>query len=171
MALILPVKETHPQFGADCYLAENATITGDVITGDQCSIWFQAVVRGDVNSIRIGNMVNIQDGAIIHGSYEKADTIIGDRVTIGHQAIIHGCKLGNNILVGMGTIIMDNTIVEDNVLIGAGSLVLENKHLESGWLYAGTPARKIKPLDEEHLKNMIESTARHYVMCSGWYKK
>lgn len=170
MALILPVKNVFPQFGSDCFLAENATIVGDVIMGDQCSVWFQAVVRGDVNFIKIGNKVNIQDGAVIHGTYQKAGTTIGNNVSIGHRALVHGCTLHDNVLVGMGAIVMDHAVVESNVLIGAGSVVLENSILESGYIYAGVPARKVKALSPEVFKDTIERIANSYIMYSGWFK-
>jgi carbonic anhydrase/acetyltransferase-like protein (isoleucine patch superfamily) len=171
MALILPVKNIFPQFGANCFLAENSTIVGDVVMGDQCSVWFQAVVRGDVNFIKIGNKVNIQDGAVIHGTYQKAGTTIGNNVSIGHRALVHGCTLHDNVLVGMGAIVMDHTVVESNVLIGAGSVVLENSILESGYIYAGVPARKVKALSPEVFKDTIERIANSYIMYSGWFKE
>lgn len=158
-----------PQFGTNCFLAENATIVGDVVMGDDCSVWFQAVVRGDVHYIRIGNKVNIQDGAIIHGTYQRAPTNIGNNVSIGHRAIVHGCTLHDNVLVGMGAIVMDHTVVESNVLIAAGSVVLENSHLESGHIYAGVPARKVKAISEAQFKDSIERIAEAYLKYSGWY--
>jgi len=170
MALIKPVNNIAPKFGENCYLAENATIVGDVIMGRDCSVWFQAVVRGDVNSIRIGDKVNIQDGAIIHCTYQKAPTVIGNRVSIGHRAIVHGCTLHDNVLVGMGAIIMDHAVVEENCLIAAGAVVLENSHLESGYIYAGIPAKKVKALSAEQFKDSIERIADNYLMYSGWFK-
>ena len=170
MALIKPVNNIAPKFGENCYLAENATIVGDVVMGRDCSVWFQAVVRGDVNSIRIGDKVNIQDGAIIHCTYQKAPTVIGNRVSIGHRAIVHGCTLHDNVLVGMGAIIMDHAIVEENCLIAAGAVVLENSHLESGYIYAGVPAKKVKALSAEQFKDSIERIADNYLMYSGWFK-
>lgn len=171
MALIKPVKGVHPKFGTDCYLAENATIVGDVEMGDSCSIWFQAVVRGDVHSIRVGNKVNIQDGAVIHCTYQKAPTTIGNNVSIGHRAIVHGCTIKDNVLVGMGAIVMDHAIVEENVLIAAGAVVLENAHLESGFIYAGVPAKKVKALSEDRLNNTIQRIADSYLMYSSWFKE
>jgi carbonic anhydrase/acetyltransferase-like protein (isoleucine patch superfamily) len=171
MALIKPVLGVSPQHGEGCYFAENATIVGDVVMGDQCSVWFQAVVRGDVNSIRMGDKVNIQDGAIIHGTYQRASTTIGNNVSIGHRAIVHGCTLHDNVLVGMGAIIMDGAVVESNVLIGAGSVVLENSRLESGHIYAGVPARKVKAISEAQFKDSIERIANAYIMYSGWFKE
>jgi carbonic anhydrase/acetyltransferase-like protein (isoleucine patch superfamily) len=152
-------------------LAENATIIGDVILGDDCSVWFQAVIRGDVNAIRIGHRVNVQDGAIIHCTWNKAATSIGDDVSIGHRAIVHGCTLKNNILVGMGAIIMDHAVVEDNVLIAAGAIVLENMVLESGYIYAGIPARKVKPLSEEQFSQTVSRIANNYITYAGWFKE
>lgn len=166
--LILPVKGVMPSVGQDCFLAPNATLTGDVQLGDRCSVWFQAVIRGDVHSIRIGEQTNIQDGAIIHATYQKASTQIGARVSIGHQAMIHGCTLHDHVLVGMGAIILDHAVVESYCLIAAGSVVLEGTVCESGHLYAGVPARKIKPLTDEQ-KALIDRTADHYVAYASWY--
>jgi carbonic anhydrase/acetyltransferase-like protein (isoleucine patch superfamily) len=150
-------------------MAENATITGDVVMGDECSIWFNAVVRGDVNSIRIGNKVNIQDGAIIHCTYQKAKTEIGNLVNIGHRAIVHGCTLRDHVLIGMGAIIMDHAVIEEYSIIGAGALIPENMIVESGFIYAGIPARKVKSISAEQRKLLNELPDR-YVMYSGWYK-
>lgn len=169
MALIQTVRGFTPSFGKDCFIAENATIVGDVITGDECSIWFNAVVRGDVNSIRIGNKVNIQDGAVIHCTYEKTKTLVGDNVSIGHNAIVHGCQIKDNVLVGMGAIVMDDAIVESNVLIAAGAVVLEKAHLESGFIYGGVPAKKIKPLTPESFQHYIGRIANNYVMYASWF--
>jgi len=171
MPLIKSVNGNTPIFGQNIYLSENATIIGDVIIGDDCSVWFQAVIRGDVNAIRIGHLVNVQDGAIIHCTWNKAATSIGDNVSIGHRAIIHGCTLKNNILVGMGAIIMDHAVVEDNVLIAAGAIVLENMVLESGYIYAGIPARKVKPLSEEQFSQTVSRIANNYVTYAGWFKE
>jgi len=170
MPLILPVNGVHPVFGNDCFIAPNATVVGQVSTGDQCSIWFNAVVRGDVNTITIGNKVNIQDNAVLHGTFERAATAIGDNVSIGHSAIVHGCTLHNNILVGMGAIIMDHTVVHDNVLVAAGSVVLENSVLESGWIYGGVPAKKLKPLSPEEFAYNIARIANNYITYAGWFK-
>jgi carbonic anhydrase/acetyltransferase-like protein (isoleucine patch superfamily) len=170
MALILPVKGILPTFGNNCYLAENATIVGDVVTGDDCSIWFQAVVRGDVHSIRMGNKVNVQDGAVIHCTYQKAPTVIGNNVSIGHRAIVHGCTIHDNVLIGMGAIVMDHAVVESNVLIAAGAVVLENSRLDSGYIYAGVPAKQVKPLGVDTFKDTIERIANNYVMYSEWFK-
>lgn len=170
MALIKSVRGHQPSFGKDCWLAENATITGDVRIGTHCSVWFQAVIRGDVNSIRIGDWVNVQDGAVLHCTYEKADLQIGNRVSIGHKAIVHGCQVADDVLIGMGAIVMDHAKIPSHVVIGAGSIVLEGMELESGYIYAGTPARKIKELNEEQMQFLIERTAKNYHEYSGWYK-
>ncbi|MFQ5448299.1 MAG: gamma carbonic anhydrase family protein [Saprospiraceae bacterium] len=169
MALIKTVRNFTPRFGRNCYLAENATLIGDVVIGGECSVWFQAVVRGDVNSIRMGNRVNVQDGAIIHGTFEKAATHIGDNVSIGHRALVHGCTIRDNVLVGMGAIVMDHAVVEENVLIAAGAVVLENSHLETGHIYAGVPAKKIKTIPPEVFQHNIERIAKNYVMYAGWF--
>lgn len=169
MALILPVNKIEPKFGADCYLAPNSTIVGDVVMGDRCSVWFNAVIRGDVNSIRIGHEVNVQDGAIIHCTYQKAKTVIGDRCSLGHNAIVHGCRLHNNVLVGMGAIIMDHAVVESYVIVAAGALVLENSVLESGFIYAGTPARKVKPISDEQ-RALLDRLPDNYMMYAGWFR-
>ena len=168
MALILPIKNITPKIGASCFLADNATIIGDVEIGDQCSIWFNAVIRGDVNSIRIGNQVNIQDGAVIHCTYQKAKTVIGNRCNIGHNAIIHGCRLQDNVLIGMGAIIMDNAVIESFSIVGAGSVVLENTIVETGFIYAGSPAKKIKAISPEQRK-LLEELPDRYIMYSLWY--
>jgi carbonic anhydrase/acetyltransferase-like protein (isoleucine patch superfamily) len=171
MALLLPVKGISPTFGQNCYLAENATVVGDVVCGDDCSIWFQAVVRGDVHSIRMGNKVNVQDGAIIHCTYLKAPTTIGNNVSIGHRAIVHGCTIHDNVLIGMGAIVMDHAVVEKNCLIAAGAIVLENTVCESGFIYAGIPAKKVKAISTDLFTNTIERISNNYVMYSGWFKE
>lgn len=170
MPLILPVKDKNPAWGTDCFIAENATIVGDVIMGDNCSVWFNAVIRGDVNYIHIGNNTNIQDGAVIHATYLRAATTIGNNVSIGHNAIVHGCTLHDNVLVGMGAIVMDHADVQEFVIIGAGSIVLENTVCESGYLYAGTPARKIKPITEEQ-RELLKKLPNNYIMYSSWFKE
>ncbi len=170
MTLIKSVRGFTPQWGNDCYFSENATIIGDVIMGDQCSVWFQAVVRGDVNSIRMGNKVNIQDGAIIHGTYEKAATTIGNNVSIGHRAIIHGSTLKDNILIGMGAIVMDNVIVQSNCLIAAGAIVLENTICESGYIYAGIPAKKVKKLEHDLFEGTVKRIADAYIKYATWFQ-
>lgn len=171
MALIKPIKGTAPQFGHNCYLAENATVVGDVIMGDDCSVWFQAVIRGDVHSIRMGNKVNVQDGAIIHCTYQKAPTSIGHRVSIGHRAIVHGCTIQDDVLIGMGAIVMDHAMVESNVLIAAGAVVLENSHLESGHIYAGVPAKKVKPLSKDTFRDTVARISNNYVMYASWFQE
>jgi len=171
MALIKPVKGIHPIFGNDCYLAENSTIVGDVVMGDQCSIWFNAVVRGDVNSIRMGNKVNVQDGAVIHCTYEKTKVEIGNNVSIGHNALVHGCKIADNVLIGMGAIVMDNCEIGSNTIIAAGAVVLENTKVESGVIYAGVPAKKVKDINQELINGEINRIANNYIMYSGWFKE
>ena len=170
MALIKTVRGFTPQFGKDCFFAENATLIGDLITGDQCSFWFQSIVRGDVNSIRLGNKVNVQDGAVIHCTYEKAATEIGNNVSIGHRAIVHGCTIHDNVLIGMGAMVMDHAVVESNCLVAAGAVVLERAHLESGWIYAGVPAKPVKKMSAEQFKGSVERIANAYTMYSSWYK-
>ncbi|QQR94074.1 MAG: gamma carbonic anhydrase family protein [Bacteroidota bacterium] len=171
MALIKSVNGIIPKFGKNFYAAENATIVGQVVMGDDCSVWFNAVVRGDVHSITIGNKVNIQDGAIIHCTYQKAPTVIGNNVSIGHNAIVHGCTLEDNVLIGMGAIVMDHAIIKTNAITAAGSVVLENTVVESGCIYAGVPAKKVKEVSPEHFKDLNERIANNYVMYSGWFKK
>jgi carbonic anhydrase/acetyltransferase-like protein (isoleucine patch superfamily) len=169
MPVILPVKDKSPLWGEDCFIAENATIVGDVVMGDKCSVWFNAVIRGDVHYIKIGNHTNIQDGAVIHATYLKAPTNIGSNVSIGHNALVHGCTLHDHVLIGMGSIVMDHAVVEEFVIIGAGSVVLEKTVCESGYLYAGTPAKKIKPLTDEQ-REMLKRLPDNYIMYSGWFK-
>ena len=144
MKIIKPVKGKHPKISEDCYIAENATIVGEVSIGTQCSVWFNAVVRGDVHYIKIGNKVNIQDGAVIHATYKKSPTTIGNNVSIGHNAIVHGCTIHDNVLIGMGSIVMDDCVIESNSIIAAGAIVTKNTRVESGSIYAGVPAKKIK---------------------------
>lgn len=160
-----------PQFGEDCYLAENAVIIGDVVMGDQCSVWFNAVIRGDVHYIRMGNKVNIQDGAVVHCTYQKSPTIIGNNVSVGHNAIIHGCTIHDNVLVGMGAIIMDDCMVQSNTIIAAGAVVTQGTHIESGVIYAGVPAKKVKDISSELISGEIERIAANYIQYSGWYKE
>lgn len=171
MALIKSVRGLHPKFGNDCYLAENSTIVGDVIMGDQCSIWFNAVIRGDVNSIRMGNKVNVQDGAVIHCTYEKTKAIIGNNVSIGHNALVHGCTIHDNVLIGMGSIVMDNCEIGSNSIIAAGAVVLENTKVEAGSIYAGVPAKKVKDINQELISGEINRIANNYLMYSGWFKE
>ena len=169
--LIKSVRGFKPSFGKDCYFAENCTIIGDVIIGDQASVWFQAVIRGDVNSIRIGNKVNIQDGAIIHGTYKKASTNIGDNISIGHNAIIHGCKLHDNVLIGMGSILMDNCVIHSNSIIAAGAVLTQNTIVPPRSIFAGIPAKKINEIDQNLQKDEVERIAESYLLYSSWYKK
>lgn len=159
-----------PQFGKDCYLAENAVVVGDVVMGEQCSVWFNAVIRGDVNYIRMGNKVNIQDGAVVHCTYQKYPTNIGNNVSVGHNAIVHGCTIHDNVLVGMGAIVMDNCVVESNTIIAAGAVVTQGTHVESGTIYAGVPAKKVKDLSPELSANEIVRIAENYIKYSGWYR-
>ncbi len=168
--IIKAVNGKSPQIPEDCYVAENATIVGDVKIGDQCSIWFNAVVRGDVNSITIGNKVNIQDGAVIHCTYEKHPTLIGNNVSIGHNAIVHGCTIHDNVLIGMGAIVMDNCVVESNAIVAAGSVITQNTVVPSGTIYAGVPAKKVKDINQSDFAGEIERISNNYVMYSGWFK-
>ena len=170
MALIKSVKGKTPIFGNDVYLAENATLVGEVEMGDNCSVWYSAVVRGDVNSIKIGNKVNIQDGAVVHCTYKKAATIIGNNVSVGHNALVHGCEIKDNVLIGMGAIVMDGVVVESNSIVAAGTVVLEGTHIESGSIYAGVPAKKVKDLNEEQTARLIEGISDNYVLYSSWFK-
>ena len=170
MPVILPVNNVMPQFGENCFIAENATIVGQVTMGNECSIWFNAVLRGDVNTITLGNKVNVQDGAVIHCTYIKHATIIGNNVSIGHNAIVHGCTLQNNVLIGMGAIVMDGCIVESNSIIAAGAVVLENTVVKSGSIYAGVPAKKVKDISQEMIDGEINRIANNYVMYSSWFK-
>lgn len=170
MALIKSVNNKSPQHGKNCYFAENATIVGDVTLGDDCSVWFNAVIRGDVNSIKIGNKVNIQDGAVIHCTYQKAATVIGNNVSIGHNALVHGCTIHDNVLIGMGAIVMDGCVIEENCLIAAGAVVLENTHIKSGSVYAGVPAKKVKELTPELFEGEVKRIANNYLMYSSWFK-
>lgn len=170
MAFILTARGYRPQIGADCFIAPNATLTGEVELGERCSVWFNAVIRGDVNSIRIGAETNIQDGAIIHGTWQKHSTIIGSRVSIGHGAKVHGCTIEDDVLIGMGAIVLDGATVGQGCIVAAGAVVLENSVLESGWLYAGIPARKIKAVSEHQTEKLIQ-TALNYPMYGGLYDK
>lgn len=170
MALIKSVKGVSPKFGEKCFLADNATITGDVIIGNNCSIWFNAVIRGDVHFIRIGNNVNIQDGVTIHCTYQKAPVTIGNNVSIAHNAIVHGATIHDNVLIGMGAILMDHVVVESNSIIAAGAVVSKNTVIESGSVYAGVPAKKIKSVDVELLEGEINRIADSYNMYASWYE-
>ena len=169
--LIKEVNGKKPQSPTDCYVAENATIVGDVVLGSNCSVWFNAVIRGDVNSITIGNKVNIQDGAVIHCTYQKHPTIIGNNVSIGHNAIVHGCTVKDNVLIGMGAIVMDNCVIESNSIVAAGSVITQNTVVESGCIYAGVPAKKIKDIDQSDFAGEIERISNNYVMYSDWFKE
>ena len=171
MALIKSVRGFTPQYGKNCYFADNATIIGDVIMGDDCSVWFNTVLRGDVNPIRIGNKVNIQDGSILHTLYKKSVVEIGDNVSVGHNAVIHGAKIGSNTLIGIGAIILDHAVIGENSIIAAGSVVLDSAKVEPGSIYAGIPARKIKDVEPEQAKEMIEKIAENYLFYSDWYKE
>jgi carbonic anhydrase/acetyltransferase-like protein (isoleucine patch superfamily) len=170
MPVILPVEDKHPQFGNDCFIAPNATIVGDVIMGDDCSIWFNAVVRGDVNFIRIGNKVNVQDGACIHCTFQRSGTTIGNNVSIGHNAIVHGCILHDDVLIGMGAIVMDEAVVQSNTIIAAGAVVLEGTVCENGSIYAGVPARKIKAIPQQMINGEIHRIANNYVNYADWFR-
>ncbi|MBX2845763.1 MAG: gamma carbonic anhydrase family protein [Saprospiraceae bacterium] len=169
MPTILPVNGKYPKIGKNCFIAPNATIVGDVEIGDDCSVWFNAVIRGDVNSIKIGNQVNIQDGAVIHCTFEKSVTTIGDNVSIGHNAIVHGCTIEADVLVGMGAIVMDHTIVKSGCIIGAGAVIAENKTLEGGWVYAGVPAKPLKEASAEQVRFFITRTAENYKKYASWF--
>lgn len=171
MALIKSVRGFTPKMGERCYLAENATIIGDVVMGDDCSVWFNAVVRGDVNSIVIGNRVNIQDGTVIHTLYEKSVSTIGDDVTIGHNVVVHGAELKNGSLIGMGSVILDHAVIGEGAIIAAGSVVLSNTQVEPGSIYAGVPAKFVKKVDPTQSKEMNQKIANNYLMYSSWFKE
>ena len=171
MALIKTILGKTPEFGNNCFLTENATIIGDVVMGNDCSVWFNAVIRGDVHYIKIGNKVNIQDGAIIHATYKKSPTNIGNNVSIGHNAMVHGCTIKDNVLIGMGAIVMDDAVVESNVIIAAGAIVTKGTHLKSGAVYAGIPAKEIKKVDTNLLEGEINRIAESYLKYASWYKK
>lgn len=160
-----------PQFGKDCYFAETCVVVGDVVMGDQCSIWFGAVIRGDVNYIRLGDKVNIQDGAVVHCTYEKYPTNIGNNVSVGHNAIVHGCTVNDNVLIGMGAIVMDDCVVESNSIIAAGAVVTQGTTVKGGSIYAGVPAKKVKDISNELIAGEIERIAHNYIKYSGWYKE
>lgn len=170
MPIIHPVNGKSPQIPKSCFIAENATIVGEVTIGENCSIWFNAVIRGDVHFIKMGNKVNVQDGAIIHATYQKSPTTIGSNVSIGHNAIVHGCIVHDNVLIGMGSIVMDDCIIESNSIIAAGAVVTKNTVVESGSIYAGVPAKKVKDISEELITGEIHRIAENYVKYSGWFK-
>lgn len=167
--IILPVNNIHPEFPEDCFIAPNATIVGQVTMGHRCSVWFNAVIRGDVHYIKIGDQVNIQDGAVIHATFQKSPTNIGNNVSIGHNAIVHGCTIHDNVLVGMGSIIMDDCVVESNSIIAAGAVLTKNTHVPEGSVFAGMPAKKIKDVSPELLQGEINRIARNYVKYSSWF--
>lgn len=169
MAIIKKVRGFEPRFGQNCFLAETAVVVGEVVTGDNCTVWFNAVVRGDVNSITIGDNSNIQDGAVIHGTFEKAKTVIGSNVSIAHNAVVHGCTLEDNVLVGMGAIVMDDCVVGANSVIAAGAVVLPGTKIPSGSVYAGVPARRVKDIGED-MKAVIIRTAKNYPMYASWFR-
>ena len=170
MATIISVRGHYPQIPEDCFIAQNATIVGEVTMGNQCSIWFNAVIRGDVHYIKMGNKVNVQDGAIIHGTYQKSPTNIGNNVSIAHNAIVHGCTIHDNVLIGMGSIVMDGCVVESNSIIAAGAVVAQNTRIASGSVYAGVPAKKIKDISADLVSGEIDRIANNYVKYSSWFK-
>ena len=169
MPLILPIKGVSPELGENCYVAENATIVGDVVLGNDCTVWFNAVIRGDVNAIRIGNKTNIQDGAVIHCTYQTNKTFIGDNVSIGHNAIVHGCTVHSDVLIGMGSIVMDRAVVHSNTIIAAGAVVLEGTICEGGAIYAGVPAKKVKDIAPEKISGEINRIANNYIKYARWF--
>ena len=171
MAIIKSVRGFTPIYGKNCYFADNAAIIGDVVMGDDCSIWFNTVLRGDVNSIRIGNKVNIQDGSVLHTLYENSVVEIGDNVSIGHNVVVHGAKICNNVLLGIGSIILDHAVIGENSIIAAGAVVLTGTIIEPGCLYAGTPAKKVKDVSPEQTRNMIERIANNYIMYASWFRE
>ncbi|PKP46191.1 MAG: gamma carbonic anhydrase family protein [Bacteroidetes bacterium HGW-Bacteroidetes-12] len=170
MALIKTINKKSPLFGKDCYLAENATVIGDVVMGNECSVWFNAIIRGDVHYIKMGNRVNVQDGAVIHCTYKKHPTNIGNNVSIGHNALVHGCTIKDNVLIGMGAIVMDGVVVESNTIIAAGAVVTQGTHVEANCIYAGVPAKKVKEMNAALSEGEIKRIAESYVMYSGWYR-
>ena len=170
MPIIKSVNGKSPEIQEDCYVAENATIVGDVKMGNQCSVWFNAVIRGDVHFIRMGNKVNVQDGAVIHATYQKSPTTIGNNVSIGHNAIVHGCTIHDNVLIGMGSIVMDDCNIESNSIIAAGAVVTQNTHVEAGSIYAGVPAKKVKNISPDLVSGEINRIANNYVKYSSWFK-
>lgn len=171
MPIIKQVNGKHPQIPEDCHIAENATIVGEVTMGNQCSVWFNAVIRGDVHYIKMGNKVNVQDGAVIHATYQKSPTNIGNNVSIGHNAIVHGCTIHDNVLIGMGSIVMDDCVVESNSIIAAGAVVTQNTRVEAGSIYAGVPAKKVKNISQELISGEIERIANNYLKYSSWFKE
>lgn len=170
MALIRELLGKTPIIGAGTFLAESATVIGDVEMGENCSVWYNAVIRGDVNFIRLGNKVNVQDNAMLHCTYEKFPLIIGNNVSVGHNAIVHGCTIKDNVLIGMGAIVMDNCVVEENSIVGAGSVVTQGTHIKSGEVWGGVPARKIKDISADLLEGEVDRIANNYVKYSSWYQ-
>ena len=168
--LIKSILGKRPLWGKDCFFADNATIIGDVVIGDFCSIWFNTVIRGDVNKIRIGNNVNIQDGSVVHATYKKASTSIGNHVSIGHNSIIHGCIIEDYVLIGMGSVVMDHSKISSNTIIAAGSVITEDTVIEPNSVYGGVPAKKIKDIEQSKSKKEIERIAKNYTIYSNWYK-
>lgn len=171
MALIKTVREKTPELGKDNFLAENATLIGDLRTGADCSFWFNSIVRGDVNAIRMGERVNVQDGAVIHCTYERTRTLIGNDVSIGHNAIVHGCEIKDQVLIGMGAIVMDNAVVGEGSVVAAGAVVKEGTEVGPGSVYAGVPAQKVKDLDRETFKGEVQRIAKNYSFYASWYKE
>jgi len=171
MKIIKAVNGKHPQIPENCFVAENATIVGEVTMGEECSVWYNAVIRGDVHFIKMGTKVNVQDGAVIHATYQKSPTTIGNNVSIGHNAIVHGCTIHDNVLVGMGSIIMDDCVIGSNSIIAAGAVVTKNTQVESGSIYAGVPAKKVKDISEELIFGEINRIADNYVKYSSWFKE
>jgi len=171
MAIVRSVRGFTPVLGKDCFLAETAVIIGDVVAGDFCSFWFHVVVRGDVNSIRIGNKVNIQDGTVLHCLYNRSVIEIGDNVSIGHNVVVHGARISSNVLIGMGAVLLDNVMVGENAIVAAGSVVLTGTEIETGSIYAGVPARRVKDVDPQQTAEMINRIADDYIMYAGWYRQ
>lgn len=171
MALIKSVRGFTPQIGDNCYLSETATIIGDVTIGNDCSVWYSAVLRGDVNSIRIGNQVNIQDGAVLHTLYERSVIEIGNNVTVAHNAVVHGAKIFDNVLIGIGAVVLDHAVINENSIVAAGAVVLSNTVIESNSVYGGNPAKKIKEISSEQSKGIIERIAESYKMYANWYNE
>lgn len=169
--IIKAVRGKEPIIGDDCFIAENATIVGEVVMGNHCSVWFNAVIRGDVHFIKMGDKVNVQDGAVMHATYQKSPTTIGNNVSIGHNAIVHGCTIHDNVLIGMGSIVMDDCVIESNSIIAAGAVVTKNTHVTSGSIYAGVPAKKVKDISNELISGEIDRIANNYIEYSSWFKE
>lgn len=170
-AIILPVNGKSPHWGDNAFIAPNCTIVGDVTMGNDCSVWFNAVIRGDVHFIKMGNKVNVQDGAVIHATYQKSPTTIGNNVSIGHNALVHGCTIKDNVLIGMGAIVMDDVVIEENCIIAAGAVILQGTKVESGSVYAGVPAKKVKALSPELFEGEVQRIANNYVKYASWFKE